>query len=244
MKKILGLTIAALLVMGLVGGGTWAYFSDVEAATDILTAGTIDLEGSGSWTAGLSLTDMTPGDTITTVTFKNTGSLTADLTFTESGLSPDDDDVRDALDTFEWAANNSSPNPDYEMNAAEYQKLIYVTIANDGGATSVITEAGLSSKNSDGYISLYELVNNTATVATLPEWTSNESITMTFYLGDAFDDLAQTGVAPVDWTNYLATADVTPTSHFYILEGLAAVAWNIPQADGLTMDIVATLTQQ
>ena len=30
MKKILGLTVAAILVMALVGGGTWAYFRDVE----------------------------------------------------------------------------------------------------------------------------------------------------------------------------------------------------------------------
>jgi len=45
MKKILGLTIVALLVMRLVGGGTWAYFSDVEASTgNVFTAGTLDLK--------------------------------------------------------------------------------------------------------------------------------------------------------------------------------------------------------
>ena len=45
MKKILGLTIAALLVMGLVGGGTWAYFTDVETSTgNVLTAGTLNLD--------------------------------------------------------------------------------------------------------------------------------------------------------------------------------------------------------
>ena len=45
MKKILGLTVAALLVMGLVGGGTWAYFSDPEVTgNNILTAGTLDLD--------------------------------------------------------------------------------------------------------------------------------------------------------------------------------------------------------
>ncbi|GAG27816.1 unnamed protein product, partial [marine sediment metagenome] len=38
MKKILGLTIVAVLVMALVGGGTWAYFSDVERTdTNVLT---------------------------------------------------------------------------------------------------------------------------------------------------------------------------------------------------------------
>ena len=45
MKKILGLTIAALLVMALVGGGTWAYFSDVETVSaNLFSAGTLDLQ--------------------------------------------------------------------------------------------------------------------------------------------------------------------------------------------------------
>ena len=45
MKKIFGLTVAALMVMGLIGGGTWAYFSDPETVTgNILTAGTLDLQ--------------------------------------------------------------------------------------------------------------------------------------------------------------------------------------------------------
>ena len=44
MKKILGLTVVALMVMGLVGGGTWAYFSDVETSTgNTFGAGTLDL---------------------------------------------------------------------------------------------------------------------------------------------------------------------------------------------------------
>ena len=44
MKKILGLTVAALLVIGLVGGGTWAYFSDTEESTgNVFSSGTLDL---------------------------------------------------------------------------------------------------------------------------------------------------------------------------------------------------------
>ena len=45
MKKILGLALAAVLVMAMVGGGTWAYFSDTESSTgNVITAGTIDLK--------------------------------------------------------------------------------------------------------------------------------------------------------------------------------------------------------
>jgi len=47
-KKILGLTIAVLMVIGLIGAGTWAYFSDVETSTgNVFTAGTLDLKLTG-----------------------------------------------------------------------------------------------------------------------------------------------------------------------------------------------------
>ncbi len=67
MKKILGLTIAALLVMALVGGGTWAYFSDPEQTdTNVLTAGILDLtrDGGNATTAFLttSVSNVAPGD--------------------------------------------------------------------------------------------------------------------------------------------------------------------------------------
>jgi predicted ribosomally synthesized peptide with SipW-like signal peptide len=64
MKKILGLTVAALLIMGLVGGGTWAYFSDVETSgTNVLTAGTLNLQVGAvdPMTANISLPALKPG---------------------------------------------------------------------------------------------------------------------------------------------------------------------------------------
>ena len=49
MKKIVGLTIVALLVIGLVGGGTWAYFTDTEESTgNSFTAGFLNLVYSAS----------------------------------------------------------------------------------------------------------------------------------------------------------------------------------------------------
>ncbi|MBA7712991.1 hypothetical protein ES703_121986 [subsurface metagenome] len=87
MKKILGLTIAALLVMALVGGGTWAYFSDVETSdTNIFSAGTLDLniDGDNVNVNMLTLSDIKPGDTDGgspgTCELKNVGSITGDLT--------------------------------------------------------------------------------------------------------------------------------------------------------------------
>ena len=86
MKKILGLTVAAIMVMGLVGGGTWAYFSDTETSTgNILSAGTLDLELGGTGVIlTASLDDVKPGDGDPTanrnsVTLTNTGSIAGEL---------------------------------------------------------------------------------------------------------------------------------------------------------------------
>ena len=63
MKKILGLTVAALLVIGLVGGGTWAYFSDTETvSSNTFTAGTLDLDLDGGSVASFSIANTYPSD--------------------------------------------------------------------------------------------------------------------------------------------------------------------------------------
>jgi predicted ribosomally synthesized peptide with SipW-like signal peptide len=86
MKKILGLAIAAFMVMALVGGGTWAYFTDVETSTsNILTAGTLDLELGGTGVIlEAALADVKPGDGDPTanrasVTLTNSGSIAGEL---------------------------------------------------------------------------------------------------------------------------------------------------------------------
>jgi spore coat-associated protein N len=100
MKKILGLTVAALLVMGLVGGGTWAYFSDTETVGDnAFLAGTMDLglatgsSGSnpvGSISGTFSTTNFAPGDTKSaTIYVNNEGSIamtSVNLTFSNTSV--------------------------------------------------------------------------------------------------------------------------------------------------------------
>ena len=86
MKKILGLGMVALLVMALVGGGTWAYFNDVETSGDnILSAGTLNLglantigsTNNGSATGTWVLTNLAPGDnaTATALYAHNSGTI-------------------------------------------------------------------------------------------------------------------------------------------------------------------------
>jgi len=99
MKKILGLTVAALLVMGLVGGGTWAYFSDPETMTgNTFAAGTLDLtvNAENPWTTGaISVSDLWPGKHSgnTTITCTNTGNLEGDLWLRIRGVTPGEGDT-------------------------------------------------------------------------------------------------------------------------------------------------------
>jgi spore coat-associated protein N len=88
MKKILGLGMVALLVMALVGGGTWAYFSDTETSSDnVLVAGTLNLGlanssgsnptggASGTWSISTP-PGWAPGNTVPgTLYVKNAGTL-------------------------------------------------------------------------------------------------------------------------------------------------------------------------
>ena len=62
MKKIIGLTIAALLVIGIVGVGTFAYFSDTAASTgNTWTAGTLVLSEVTTGSATHNSFVVTPG---------------------------------------------------------------------------------------------------------------------------------------------------------------------------------------
>jgi len=86
MKKILGLTVAAFMVMALVGGGTWAYFSDPETITgSTFAAGTLDLTlGGASGVLTATVSDVVPGQGETTpvsaaVTLTQAGSISAEL---------------------------------------------------------------------------------------------------------------------------------------------------------------------
>ena len=83
MKKILGLPIAALLVMGLVGAGTFAFFTDTETSVNnILAAGTLDLNvnGGDSAVTTLSVSTANPGDSGSgNTTLYNNGNLDAEL---------------------------------------------------------------------------------------------------------------------------------------------------------------------
>lgn len=91
MKKILGLTIAAVMVMAVAGVGTWAYFSDTETSTgNILTAGTLDLNVDGGDTPVITLSVPTtfPGDSGSgSTTLLNDGSIAGELDISSGSVT-------------------------------------------------------------------------------------------------------------------------------------------------------------
>lgn len=91
MKKIFGLTIATLIVLAMMAGGTWAYFSDTESsANNTLTAGTMDLnvDGGNAAVTTFSVTGKAPGDSGTgSTTLANAGNLSGELDITFSAIT-------------------------------------------------------------------------------------------------------------------------------------------------------------
>ena len=142
MKKILGLTIAALLVMALVGGGTWAYFSDVEQTTaNIFTAGTLDLQLSDSSVLVGSVSDLAPGSGETT-------PLSGDVTLTKAG------NIEATLDI---AFDTTVLNPE-NYNADVDEAELYHETSNPGGDT-VTTDGDTGELGANALIALYIDVN-------------------------------------------------------------------------------------
>jgi predicted ribosomally synthesized peptide with SipW-like signal peptide len=97
MKKIIGLSIAALLIISIVAVGTFAYFSDTAASTgNTWTAGTLTLglvttgaatnatasvSPAGSINNSMQFTNVVPGSSgIITWTLNNTGNVPSTLT--------------------------------------------------------------------------------------------------------------------------------------------------------------------
>lgn len=78
-KKKLAMGIATgALAVSMIGGGTYAYFNDVETNVSNFAAGTLDINVAGSDAANaiIDVTNIKPGDTmLRTFKLNNTGSL-------------------------------------------------------------------------------------------------------------------------------------------------------------------------
>jgi spore coat-associated protein N len=112
MKKIIGLTIAALLIIGIVGAGTFAYFSDTATSTgNTFTAGTLVLSEGTTGSATNSSYGVTPA-----------GGINGNVQF---GLT--NPVVPGSSGTITWTLNNTG-------NVPGTLTLVAATTFDQGGA--------------------------------------------------------------------------------------------------------------
>ncbi len=144
MKKILGLTIAFMLLIGMGGIGTWAYFQDTETSTgNVLAAGTLDLKTDtlDGVTQTLYAINLKPGDSVSgSITLKNAGTVdgsTLDLVFS-------------------YGENDDIPNP-VPMSADATAAMIEITTLNLGVRVPSLLSYVSEGTNANGWIDMQDL---------------------------------------------------------------------------------------
>jgi len=147
MKKAIGLAIAFMLAVAVIGVGTFAYFADTESSSDNqFTAGTLDLktDDADGVSRTLYATSMAPGDTEgpSTIVLKNSGSVdgsTLDIAFSyvESDGSP----------------NSVDKTPDDTAGMMEVTTLTY-------GTHDLLTAVDDGEHNGNGYVDIYDLADS------------------------------------------------------------------------------------
>ncbi len=144
MKKIVGLSLALVMVVGMIGIETFAYFSDTETSSGSqLVAGTLDLKTNDTDGVSQTLyaTNMSPGATLgpSTITLKNDG--------TTDGATLDI--------VFSYVESDGSPNS-VNKTADEVAAMMEVITLNYGGSSLL---SSISDINSNGYKDVYDLKN-------------------------------------------------------------------------------------
>lgn len=152
-KRVLYGVMGMALVALLVGGGTYAYFSDTETSTgNTFSAGTLKLTVGSAGTLPLAFNSLKPGDTGTLADpwrINNTGTIAGNLTIAcgaitnnENGLTEPEKDADDTGEPGELGANLTvafwiDSNADNTWGAGDY----YLTTT--GGKTGYNSEASL-----------------------------------------------------------------------------------------------------
>jgi spore coat-associated protein N len=170
LKKKLGLGVAsAALGLSLIGGGTYAYFNDVETNVSNFANGTLDInvKGNDAANAIIDVSNLKPGDTmLRTFKLNNTGSL----------------DVSKVLLTSGYVVTDAGPNNgakdlakdikvQFLVNKDKKTEVVHETTLYALSQTDVVDrdllgwilggeEDGLKSKTSDEFQVKFEFVNN------------------------------------------------------------------------------------
>jgi len=148
-KKMKNIWMSILVIgvtAGLLGTGTYAYFSDVETAKNTFSAGTLDLQVSDDGITYVNdpidplieCLNMAPGDESVekTLYFKNVGTMDGivivDMSYVEHDDPLDDDP------SYEYAVAYYGPGS-IDVSADDFAKHLWVTFAAvDGGVNNIV----------------------------------------------------------------------------------------------------------
>jgi predicted ribosomally synthesized peptide with SipW-like signal peptide len=166
LKKLIGLAVAVLLLLGMTYSAAWAYFRDTETSTgNTITAGTLDLVSvvSGSYTGGPSgLYQVTAGsngingnvvfdvmapDQYGTIKWvlTNTGSLAGTLTVSLNGTFTDGVTAKVPESLYDGSGGRPLNNASTYGDLGEY---VMVTLQKGVGSSQSAAESALAT----GYI--------------------------------------------------------------------------------------------
>ena len=165
-KKRLGLGMAsAALGIALIGGGTYAYFSDQEVTNNAFAAGTLDL--SANPTALIDIDGLKPGDTmLREFVLSNDGSLkienvNLETKYTVTDLNGDnnDDFGKHIKVNFLWNWDQES-EPIFETTLYELQKMDPDVVKRDIWDPLWEQEGGLESGENHEFWVEFEFTDN------------------------------------------------------------------------------------
>jgi spore coat-associated protein N len=168
-KKTLGLSVAAAaLGLSLIGGGTFAYFSDTATNTSTFAAGTLDLNSDPSVVVNIG--NLKPGDTVTkTFKLKNDGSLDIGSVLLKTNYVVNDVGGNNGgIDLGQFIKVKFLVNVD-KSNPLQIDKVVYETTLADLKGLSpdivekkfLLTEAsGIKAGTNDSFVVQFEFVDD------------------------------------------------------------------------------------
>jgi predicted ribosomally synthesized peptide with SipW-like signal peptide len=149
MKKLVGILLALIIALAVVGGGTWAVLQDPESAlNNKIAAGTLDLRTNNvnGVTATLTATSLKPNTNVgpQTIVLKNAGTVYGStLNFSCSYTESD-------------GAQNGTTN----MSADDVAKILQVIIM-DYNRLDLTSDNYTTDVDGNGYKDLYDVAHTT-----------------------------------------------------------------------------------
>lgn len=164
-KKKLGMgVLSAVLGLALVGGGTFAYFSDTEVTNNTFAAGTLDLAVEPSTI--INVENIKPGDSfIRDFELQNNGTLDIDKVLLETDYTVNDAEDNNTEDFGEHILVEFLYNADkldeviYETTLAELKDM-EPEVVNEHVFLPLLEEQGLPAGTHDDLVVKFTFVDN------------------------------------------------------------------------------------